>query len=438
MAVVTVTARGGETVDLGDVTLGLDREGVTLVVTDEAGRPIADAVLIVGGRPAITADSEGRIRAPWFYEAAWIHTPEHETVAVVGLSPGGETKFRLRTGASFRGLVLDPAGRGVAGAEVVTDEDESAETDGDGRFEIAGVAPGTARILKASAPSLGYEFAHTWAVAGGAETVFRFPGNATLTLPWPEGKGVGSLDARVVLPGRENLDGEGALTTDPFYLVDGDRLLMRVPAGEVLLGYHPWTENGPLVLERLTLEPGETRALTVPEGDPPRIAVLPLPPPSVREGTIHVEVGIVGTDHDLGILGPGNDYRVAEEVYVRIPAVRLCVTADTATVFTDLLDLRTGGSFTVHIPEPASIRGVVTGTGGKPVAGADVRVRAPHGFRHGEWERTDAEGRFTIEEDLPVGHLRLEIRREDRLPVFSDVETGEGRTAEVEVRLPGG
>jgi protocatechuate 3,4-dioxygenase beta subunit len=141
-------------------------------VVDGDGKPVAGARILIfpidrrGGSFQVsdgTSDDSGAFRiedvSPGASEArvtALRFQPAY--VANLEIRPGQDLKgveIVLAAGAAVEGRVLSPSGRPVAGARVEVVEAEesrlfmmqaSAETDGDGRYRLDGVAPGTRTV----------------------------------------------------------------------------------------------------------------------------------------------------------------------------------------------------------------------------------------------------------------------------------------------------
>lgn len=115
---------------------------VTVRVTNDFGDPIPGAEVVAGGGEQVTDDQgqaslewEGRdisvqVKAPGFFPSGLAVKEFREEPYELKLRP-----------VLLRGVVLDLAGNGLAGA-TVTLNDQQASTDGNGRFEVVGATPG--------------------------------------------------------------------------------------------------------------------------------------------------------------------------------------------------------------------------------------------------------------------------------------------------------
>jgi hypothetical protein len=116
------------------------------------------------GRPLARTDAEGRFRLPARDGGAvdlYAKAAGHVVGAVCRVSPGVPATIRLEKGLSLAGRVVDRDGRGLKGVRVWTTlpkgvaaslgHDEEIATDAEGRFGIAGLAPG-AVVVRAQAP----------------------------------------------------------------------------------------------------------------------------------------------------------------------------------------------------------------------------------------------------------------------------------------------
>ncbi|MEO8348899.1 MAG: carboxypeptidase regulatory-like domain-containing protein [Acidobacteriota bacterium] len=148
-----------EDVALGDVELTA-AEKVSGRVTDDAGKPVAGAkVRAYGGLPFededVTLYAEATTGADGSF--SMVNAPASAgrvTARANGYSPATQTSFRervtagkltLRTGGSVTGTVLDPAGKPVEGAVVVTGT-LAAKTDASGAYRLAGVPVGAQAV----------------------------------------------------------------------------------------------------------------------------------------------------------------------------------------------------------------------------------------------------------------------------------------------------
>lgn len=144
------------------------RSDLTITVTDESNRPVADASIRVtyAGRPLATVlgstDASGRARIAVDVGVAAVHVAHRqyrEKSTSVELVPGvNDLAVRLLAGGTIRGYVRSADHAPLSRATVLAQTDASldlpafarrflgvaaeAETDAEGRFEIAGLEPG--------------------------------------------------------------------------------------------------------------------------------------------------------------------------------------------------------------------------------------------------------------------------------------------------------
>ncbi|MDQ5858899.1 MAG: carboxypeptidase regulatory-like domain-containing protein [Acidobacteriota bacterium] len=147
-----------EDVALGDVLLAA-AEKVSGRVTDEAGKPVAGAkVRAYGGLPFeeedVTLYADATTGADGSFTIANAPGRGRVTARAKGYSPATQTSFQervtaakltLRSGATVQGTVLDPGGKPVEGAIVVSGT-LAAKTDASGAYRISGVPTGSQAV----------------------------------------------------------------------------------------------------------------------------------------------------------------------------------------------------------------------------------------------------------------------------------------------------
>ena len=136
-------------------------------VVDEAGKPVRGARVMASSaseplpvfdprRDSVVAGADGKFTIPAVSAGTWRVTATHgehapatsEPIVVDGRTARGDVELVLAAGAVVRGVVKDPAGQPVAGADVRVVAQgfvhwrakRQAFTDGEGRFAIAGLA----------------------------------------------------------------------------------------------------------------------------------------------------------------------------------------------------------------------------------------------------------------------------------------------------------
>jgi len=136
---------------------------ITGVVRDEAGNPVAGVKITVlpGGSAATTSDLQGNFEQRWdprdFRSEPTVHylvARHKERNLAVAVEINEDTKtvdVKLRPGVIFTGKVVDPDGRGIAGAQITimfrastwgsSLEYREAKTDAQGKFEVSAIPP---------------------------------------------------------------------------------------------------------------------------------------------------------------------------------------------------------------------------------------------------------------------------------------------------------
>jgi len=136
---------------------------ITGVVQDEAGKAVEGVkfkILPAGALEEATSDSQGRFEQSWD-PRRWAQPTVHYLVArhkernlAVAVEINEDTKtvdVKLRPGVIFTGKVVDPNGRGIAGAQITVMlrastwgsslEYREAKTDAQGKFEVSAIPP---------------------------------------------------------------------------------------------------------------------------------------------------------------------------------------------------------------------------------------------------------------------------------------------------------
>ncbi len=115
----------------------------TLVVIDDAGVPIAGAVIDIDGSQAGTSDDSGSIEMEWnrSSQELEVSAPGH-IPRMVTLSEDPAEEYSVVLNARvLRGRVLDPEGDPIAAVEVRSGE-ATALTDSEGHYSLRGAEPG--------------------------------------------------------------------------------------------------------------------------------------------------------------------------------------------------------------------------------------------------------------------------------------------------------
>jgi len=167
-----------------DVVLVLDRTvEVSGVVLDERSAPIARAAVKGAGVPGapervVVADEDGRFAlrgAPRSIErlTVWARGFEASTLAVGAVDSGAvQRTVRLRAGRRVHGVVVDPAGNGVAAARVSAcpgKEAEAAISDASGAFQL----PATVIGCSVTADHPRFSSARALRIGDGRDLVLR-------------------------------------------------------------------------------------------------------------------------------------------------------------------------------------------------------------------------------------------------------------------------
>jgi Carboxypeptidase regulatory-like domain len=236
------------------VTLGAHIDGLILEV--KPGRTLSGQVrgpagalpralvrLYGGGMPAgesggVRTDAAGAFRFEGvlpgtFYVSATADglLPAGRRIVVLAEDVAG-IELTMKQAARVEGVVLDRAGRPVAGAEVEAssilrgakeDESDSVRSDGQGRFRVDNVAPGSVTV-EAAHPDQGSGFAGPFALGPGdrKEVTVRLAGGHHVSgrVRWQDG----ALAAAVAIsasgwgdhPGGALTDGDGRYRVGPF------------------------------------------------------------------------------------------------------------------------------------------------------------------------------------------------------------------------------
>ena len=157
------TIEDGETKQFEWTLSGLP--SITGVVYDDAGKPLEGAEVKImpggGGRQTPTSDAEGKFTVTWD-PRNWSsdtvrclvarHKGRNLAVAEIAGEAGSTAELKLRPAVTFTGEVVDPNGRGIAGADLrimlrvanwgsSLGRSREARTDAEGKFEIPAIPP---------------------------------------------------------------------------------------------------------------------------------------------------------------------------------------------------------------------------------------------------------------------------------------------------------
>jgi Carboxypeptidase regulatory-like domain len=425
-----------ETHDIGNLVLRSPKSKPFLMVRDEQNRPVTNAVLQVAGT-TYPADEDGCIRMPpRFLVNASLHAPgrERRRISEADLDRERPPPFELtlRPGASIRGRVVDSRGRGMPDFTVVCGP-WTAPSDHAGRFRFDGVPIGRAVKVGARGFPFSGRFDWTLAAPGPGPVVLRWPGHGRIRIR-PAGGRHGGGSAAIRLLDRRLENGECAMSNgDPLW--EGDEIVLSVPAGLLDVRLEVWP-GARQVFSPVRVREGEEIPLDygfpVPGTLHGRIVDTrsrPVPGARIvdaRTGRMHA---ITDADGEVRLSRPDGPLWP-------VPAgpIRLVINADGfAPVSTEILDttkhpdvsrvLTPGGAVRVTIRRDEDLPEFVR-----------LRLLSDRG-PHSGWTHTGG-GRTTLIEHVTPGRRRIEIRGMNRMPVFEDVDIIEGRTCEVDVRLP--
>jgi hypothetical protein len=245
--------------DVDAYTVDLSLSGIPvsgIVVEKDTDVPIAQAmIMVLPGAPTTPSLSgaDGRFRLelePGEYKIAAIAEGHRMVEIPVTVDPGGtpEVRFVLSRGLSISGKVVDPAGLGVGGVQVVArggggegalpQSAGLSQTLPDGSFQIDGLA---SELHMLTAFSDGGSFGTRSDVAAGAKDVvlsLRPGGKIRLQVTGPDGSPVQGASARAIRVDGISLPPWGeASRTDALGIVE-----LVAPAGSVEV----WVRQGAL------------------------------------------------------------------------------------------------------------------------------------------------------------------------------------------------
>lgn len=453
--------------------------------------------LAVLGRPegrlsrAARADAAGRFSIgglPARLELELLARPEahpyaRQTIGHLEAGVRREVRVELVRGARVIGVVLDAEGRPVKNARVALmpegslfDLGWSARTkrcDGEGRFDIAGLASGGLLVRGSARGYLESETQRIDLEEGGTRSglELRLASGASIAgrVRWPDGRpaqdarvgvrfdpaqsaGMGAYGAMRGARGESRSDEEGnfrvgGLGRGPFVL----RVECAPPADLAEGDDDPWIANvasmppdGP-ELDLVLSAPAGVRGQVLDVEDAPlerfQISAFRI---TTSSG---VELGVEELDHDFedptghfrfGGLGPGKWRLYAQaEGYARGGPVQL-----------DIPQPKEAEPVLFRLQRSARVEGIVLGYDGRPVSEAEVSVaddqpafmRMIGSAPDLPSDRTDPSGRFRID-DLPPGSVSLVAKAEgyaSSLPKDLDLAPGEeGRGVELVLREGG-
>jgi hypothetical protein len=400
IVVVHVSAEGFEPVDiatdpepLGTLVL---RPAVTVTGRVTAnGKPVANAAVIatpvVQGIPTVVmTDQDGRYRIAeptWWAESLLVRHPDF----ALALHPISSRDFALTAGGTLHGSVVDEGGRPAAAARVSLDGLLEATTGADGRFAIAHVYARRLRLVArggsrmavgpASGEAIVLQLAPARRIIGTLVDEANKPVAGAIVTALGDGMGESTLsDARgtfaISMPAGRYPVGASAHNlesrSDVADVTDGDaHLALHATRLIPLQGVVQTADGKPVGGAALFILAGEG------QGESDDAMPLPLiPRVSGADGRFRLRAKIIDSQPErLVAMKPG------------MPLARSPIVSPRTR---EVVVTMPGGG--------VEVRGVVTGSDGKPLAGVAV-TPLPGERQFGEpailWATTDASGRFS-------------------------------------------
>lgn len=409
---------------------------ITGVVLSADGRP-APGALVRAGSSDHSADAvagtDGRfelaVPAGSYQVLAARGDGAAALASPLSLAPGGAATgiaLRLAPAAALEGAVVRRGGEAVAGALIAVRRHGAAAVlarataDADGRFRIAGLAPGAWDVL-AAAPGLSPGRADGLTLAPGQ----RFP--LSLSLPGlgaidgvmtdPLGQPIANAHVRVVSRG----DGQpGALPLEARTDFDGRYRLAAVEVGRAELVAH---ERGAAL--------GTSRSIRVQEGQPTRTDLV-LPPSGVLAGrasvggrapplgtavvatplrggvgALQVARAVADAGGNFRLVVPAGEYRVhaapADAAVADLrgaPAFARVDPGATAVVQLGVMPASDEGGLEILVLEP----------GGAPSSGAEVALSRPDDARVALAVRAGEDGRVRLAREMGLAGRAVAVR----------------------------
>jgi hypothetical protein len=420
------------------------------VIDAASQRPVAGAVVWSGWpleAPAVRANAEGlfQLEVPAWTEV-WLET------AAAGYLPGerqhvkraatGPVALRLRPAATLSGVVVDGAGKPIAGAQVATtffrkgsQETLSARSRANGGFRLTGLTPGGAYELTAKRQG----FACATAKARTAS-----PGQPSPPVRIVMGDGQTAFGRVVDEAGRPVTGAEVALVSGAADGLSGWERLTATSDAEGRFEFHHLSPGlASLGARHPDYPDAELPGIQIPPGTP-RVDLgnVTLPAGAVIEGRVTDTQGApiagakvrISTSGEMGFttLGMGDDGPPLQEVQTekdggfRVPGLRRDKRFNIAVQHPDYVEALVSGVkapteelVRVEMKAAHGLAGRVVGPEGEPVAGASLsraveletllsmdpsNILRPLGV-------TDAEGGFAVT-GLAPGPLNLQVRAE--------------------------
>jgi beta-lactamase regulating signal transducer with metallopeptidase domain/protocatechuate 3,4-dioxygenase beta subunit len=476
---VTATAKGyapSATVDADaggtSIDIVLAPEGkITGTVVSETGEPLRDCRLSArstsgteGGVAHATPSPNGRFEVGRIGSGTYVlevQASDHLDKAVPDVKmESGRTvdvgRVTLSRGGTVRGVVVDGSGEPIAGAEVRGSDQtrgfnnfmRRATTDGTGRFEMRGLAPGTVQVTASHrryAPSQNIDVVVDPA-APPADTRItlleggRVQGTArdrqgrsvegafaqinTRNVPFGGFRGNGPIHAdgtfvvEHVAPGPAQailMGGTGGrftnLLSKDVEVRDGETTAVNLDLLETLVTGRLTRAGKPLANQRITLS-GNFQAMMA-TGDR-QVAPVTRSGPERMTGVTNAE-----GRYELIVTNPGK-YRV-EIASVRDTAAYSKGTGSAAPQDVVVPDAETF-VYDVALPDYGFAGVVATKDGGEPIAEARVDVRPSDGSPGGAMMTTAADGRFQIA--VAPGAYRVRVTAAKYVPQEAAITVG--------------
>jgi hypothetical protein len=302
----------------------------------------------------------------------------------------------------------------------------STVTDATGRARFDGLPDGKAVIVAAG--GRGVICTEAWAEAGGEEATLRLPVTARVRVRLAEPV-PGHRVVSCAVYSLERADSDGRFD----YKVasaerEGEEYVLRAPAERVMVRFR--CTGGPERAWELDLSDGNEARVTYAFGPRPPTEIRVLdhrgePVAGARISTLAGDRRIASTDRE-GRAAPGGRAPLG---VIRLKVERRIGYPPQVTGPVD-----TSGPVLVRLG-PTGRVAVSVFRDGSPVREGEVRIHSELGATGG-WFAVGRIQATKVLYEVPVGARRVEYRREGGMPRFANVTVVEGRTAEVEIRLP--
>jgi len=410
-----------------------------LTLKDENGEPATEVRCRIGG--FLSGFNKNRADAPGFFRFVGLRPGRHiatigsmrfvDTEVPLDLAAGETTKLTvtLDPGAIVSGVLVDGAGKPVAGARVDTDfladpvntcSNSTAETDEMGHFVLRGLKPGAVRLKARTEGFLTVKPLTVDAPIEQVRLVGAWLGTASLTVKTPDGSllpeivflwrwkaGHGSPSSAAVRDGVLRFTG---FTGEP------EILDLRIE------GFVP-------LKKEVVVRPGEDIDL----------GVVTLDPGVNIRGVVKDPDGEPVADAELSWDGPSTAVSAADGRFElrNVPAGELALTVDAEgfVLFEEKKETQ-AGEVEVRMSRGARVTVTVKGENGRPVTGAWLRFLRVVGekLEYEDAESLDETG--TVHLHVPVGRYRIETDRDDEEIKLAEETFTEGEIRTLNLTLP--